>query len=271
MILQTAFSHAFRRAICPPRVATFRTQSANRKSRGSGEILDAPNGGIGSRNPLRYRGYYYDTETGFYYLQSRYYDPIVKRFLNADSYASTGQGFLGYNMFAYCGNKPVMCEDPSGNRMNTCQMLTDSGAHVGNPIPVKKTKTNSFKELKKLYSLGFSEPQGAVNATANITKTKRAVSKGELFLDNADKQLQKAFFTFGLGMIYNSIGLILAVNDCCPNESVNVLPGEYPCYVVNLEYDLEDPVTHDYLHYYETRTYIVVSNSLQKLELYPVR
>ena len=150
-------------------------------------------------------------------------------------------------------------------------MLTDSGAHVGNPIPVKKTKTNSFKELKELYSLGFSEPQGAVNATANITKTKRAVSKGELFLDNADKQLQKAFFTFGLGMIYNSIGLILAVNDCCPNESVNVLPGEYPCYVVHLEYDLEDPVTHDYLHYYETRTYIVVSNSLQKLELYPVR
>ena len=67
-------------------------------------------------NPLRYRGYYYDTETGWYYLQSRYYDPILKRFLNADTYASTGQGFLGYNMFAYCGNNPVNASDPSGSR-----------------------------------------------------------------------------------------------------------------------------------------------------------
>ena len=70
---------------------------------------------IAYANPLRYRGYYYDTETGFYYLQSRYYDPIVKRFLNADSYGSTGQGFLGYNMFAYCNNNPVSNEDPSGH------------------------------------------------------------------------------------------------------------------------------------------------------------
>ena len=65
-------------------------------------------------NPLRYQGYYFDMETGFYYLQSRYYDPIVKRFLNADSYASTGQGFLGYNMFAYCGNNPANSSDSCG-------------------------------------------------------------------------------------------------------------------------------------------------------------
>ena len=45
---------------------------------------------------LNNRGYYYDTETGFYYLQSRYYDPEICRFINADSYASTGQGFLGF-------------------------------------------------------------------------------------------------------------------------------------------------------------------------------
>ena len=37
---------------------------------------------IGQTNPIRYRGYYYDTETGFYYLQSRYYDPTIKRFIN---------------------------------------------------------------------------------------------------------------------------------------------------------------------------------------------
>ena len=53
-------------------------------------------------------------ESGFYYLQSRYYDPIVKRFLNADSYGSTGQGFLGYNMFAYCTNNPSNSIDIAG-------------------------------------------------------------------------------------------------------------------------------------------------------------
>ena len=46
-------------------------------------------GSMAGVNPLRYRGYYHDSETGFYYLQSRYYDPATRRFINADSYAST--------------------------------------------------------------------------------------------------------------------------------------------------------------------------------------
>ena len=71
---------------------------------------------IANVNPIRYRGYFYDTETKLYYCNSRYYDPQVKRFINADELLSTGTGFLGYNMFAYCENKPVMCSDPSGNR-----------------------------------------------------------------------------------------------------------------------------------------------------------
>ena len=53
---------------------------------------------LGRYNPLRYRGYVYDTETGFYYLQSRYYDPELSRFINADTLVSTGQGLLGNNM-----------------------------------------------------------------------------------------------------------------------------------------------------------------------------
>ncbi len=69
---------------------------------------------IANINPFRYRGYYFDTETGLYYLQSRYYDANVGRFLNADGYVSTGQGVTGNNMFAYCGNNPVNFYDSSG-------------------------------------------------------------------------------------------------------------------------------------------------------------
>ncbi len=78
-----------------------------------GNLLSAT-GGMAYTNPLRYRGYYYDAETRFYYLQSRYYDPATRRFINADVYASTGQGFVGTNMFAYCNNNPAIFVDNGG-------------------------------------------------------------------------------------------------------------------------------------------------------------
>ena len=76
--------------------------------------LTLSSGSMAHINPLRYRSYYYDSETGFYYLHSRYYDPAICRFLNADTYASTGQGFMGFNMFSYCSNDPIGCIDLGG-------------------------------------------------------------------------------------------------------------------------------------------------------------
>ena len=72
------------------------------------------NTALAQTNPLRYRSYYYDSETGYYHLKSRYYSPEVGRFLNADGYAQTGQGLLDKNMFAYCGNNPVNRVDKTG-------------------------------------------------------------------------------------------------------------------------------------------------------------
>ena len=68
-------------------------------------------------SPKCARGYIYDAETQLYYCQSRYYDPATGRFLNADALTSTGQGILGNNMFAYCGNNPICYADNSGYRM----------------------------------------------------------------------------------------------------------------------------------------------------------
>ena len=61
---------------------------------------------------LHYNRYYYDTETGFYYLENRYYDPEIGRFISADGAISgVGGELLGYNMFAYCFNNPVNLND----------------------------------------------------------------------------------------------------------------------------------------------------------------
>ena len=70
---------------------------------------------IGNINPFRYRGYYYDIETGLYYLNTRYYDPFACRFINADdiSYIEP-ETINGLNLYSYCGNNPVMGVDPNG-------------------------------------------------------------------------------------------------------------------------------------------------------------
>ena len=76
---------------------------------------------IANANPIRYRGYYYDTDTGFYYLQSRYYDPTIKRFISADDAGLLGVNgdFTSLNLYAYCGNNPVARSDDGGEAWTT--------------------------------------------------------------------------------------------------------------------------------------------------------
>ncbi|MCL2312301.1 MAG: RHS repeat-associated core domain-containing protein [Firmicutes bacterium] len=77
-------------------------------------INDTSRNKIGEINPLRYRSYYYDTETELYYLNSRFYDTETGRFINADGYISTDQGINDKNMYIYCGNNPVSRKDQDG-------------------------------------------------------------------------------------------------------------------------------------------------------------
>jgi RHS repeat-associated protein len=69
---------------------------------------------VGVKNPYRYRGYRYDEETGLYYLQSRYYNPRVGRFINADGLILDGSTLLEMNLFAYCVGNPMTYYDPNG-------------------------------------------------------------------------------------------------------------------------------------------------------------
>ena len=87
---------------------------------------------IANINPIRYRGYYYDTETGFYYLQSRYYDPEMGRFINADTtdILKPKDDLYDKNLFAYCDNNPVVRLDRNGQFWDTVFDVISLGASI---------------------------------------------------------------------------------------------------------------------------------------------
>ena len=137
---------------------------------GNGNDVSNNQSHIANINPIRYRGYYYDVETGFYYLQSRYYDPVTCRMLNADGAVSTGTGVLGHNMFAYCNNNPVMLSDPDG----TCPICglalcvscnkAKEAAPIYNPykLTLPKKPASSKVDASSLISINGSNPKAPV-------------------------------------------------------------------------------------------------------------
>ena len=118
-----------------------------------------------AKNPFTYRGYYYDWDTGFYYLQSRYYDPAVGRFINADGYVSTGQGLIGNNMFAYCNNNPVMYVDRNGESGLLFILLLGAVAlGLTSSTSTPKKDTEISKDDIHLYDSKTGTPQeGKIN------------------------------------------------------------------------------------------------------------
>ena len=106
-------------------------------------ILDADENEVTSsntlavQNPFRYRGYYYDSESGMYYLQSRYYDPVTGRFVSSDGQlAGVGGNVSGYNLYAYCFNNPVNASDSEGEWPNWRKLASGIATAVACASPI---------------------------------------------------------------------------------------------------------------------------------------
>lgn len=129
---------------------------------------------LGNRNPFRYRSYYYDRESGFYYLHHRYYDPVVRRMLNMDQYTDTQFGMFSHNMYAYCENTPVNASNYTGNVPEWVWKLKRS--------PSCKNylwKTNSIYNLTNCYGYAVKyqaerpiQPGNFSNRTCSFSKIK---------------------------------------------------------------------------------------------------
>jgi len=187
-------------------------------------------GRLAEINPLRYRGYYYDNETGFYYLQSRYYDPVNRRFINADSLASTGQGSLGTNMFAYCNNEPVQRFDPTGHSLRpTTTAICDGGTGVFRVVTDGDTCPESDELMN--YLLNSQIPRGSPYVDASIQHV------GERFWDNQSAKKNDA------------ARLITLVAAMMPEIAPYVAAGLFASDIYD---DYLGPLTHPIDGYHET-------------------
>ena len=128
-----------------------------------GNDISAQKDHIGNVNPIRYRSYYYDNETGLYYLKTRYYSPDMCRFLNADGSIGANQDIHAYNLFAYCSNNPVNFYDPSG-----CYIITFPAEGDG-PVTVSRMPWESEVSIEKVGDTYIATPSSNLpNALGNI-------------------------------------------------------------------------------------------------------
>ena len=193
---------------------------------------------MASTNPLRYRGYYHDSETGFYYLQSRYYDPANHRFINADApeYSTmSAYGLNNSNLFAYCGNNPVARADENGEFWNFIV-----GAVVGAVVSVVTTVVESaitgeditFGDIAQAAVLGAAEGvlttafPGASTAISAGFSALDSVVNGVKDGDSVGKILVDATISAGFGMITGSSGNDFA-NTSLIDDGVRAIPKAF--------------------------------------------
>ncbi|MBQ4333067.1 MAG: RHS repeat-associated core domain-containing protein [Clostridia bacterium] len=160
-------------------------------------------------NPFRYRGYVYDDETGLYYCNSRYYDPETGRWINADGLVSTGQGVLGYNTYAYCGNNPINLVDINGNRhcaattisnekwyerSLSCHWQNQVVLEKYNPEPIGKTEQGNVYLVKDISEMKASFPGDVI-----VLDNRGPNEKDNIVIPYSyqirDKQLQHSILT----------------------------------------------------------------------------
>lgn len=123
---------------------------------------------IAHLNPLRYRGYYYDSDTGLYYLQSRYYDPNIGRFINSDTpliLAVDPETLFQYNTFIYCNNNPIAYVDNSGDSA----VAVSAAAVAGGPILA--ISVSCVVVAAGIYAYCTYEPVGATAYAAKPQNT----------------------------------------------------------------------------------------------------
>jgi len=157
---------------------------------------------IGMRNPFRYRGYFYDSENGLYFLESRFYDPETGRFINADTVEHLDpKAINGLNLYAYCGNNPVMNVDPSGHEFIAATLICICAfAFVFGMIGFGLTMHADYQDDQAIFN-------GSISAETYVANTLVAAAFGAL-LGALFAWIGPSSFTFALPLLKVSAGSV---------------------------------------------------------------
>ena len=154
---------------------------------------------IGQINPIRYRSYYYDNETGFYYLNSRYYDSEVGRFINADNVVSgNGKTIQGYNLFLYCFNSPINMSDETGHWPKIINSIVSGVQKV-----IKKVTSKMTSQKNKNSSFSFANNVNKVHVRTPTAMIDGGTLLGEIGFSTTTTEKNKRP---GLFHSYSDIG-----------------------------------------------------------------
>lgn len=183
-------------------------------------IIDNTTNKIGEKNPYRYRSYYYDCETSWYYLNSRYYNPNIGRFITMDEieYLGATSTIKSYNLFAYCEGNPVNREDSNGEWPKWLKKVVETVATVATAVVsyVGMAVASIFDEDVKndMKSIGWNPFNTDESKTLNSSKV--SFYKGiPVFRTNMDRSGSFGAIFLSRGR-YDSVGNFHPKND--PDE-----------------------------------------------------
>ena len=149
----------------------------------NGKEITSPNH-IGNINPIRYRGYYYDTETDLYYLQSRYYNPELCRFISNDDFTYIDADTpMSVNSYIYCFNSPITFSDQSGHLTSSEKNALETAA--SNSYYANSEVRNAMK--------GYSYMDGSYSAS--FEKKYKIITVSRTYKSNSNYRQQ-------LGIVY---------------------------------------------------------------------
>ena len=135
---------------------------------------------LANSNPIRYRGYYYDRETGLYYLNARYYNPEWRRFISPDDTAYLDpESVNGLNLYAYCNNDPVNYVDPSGHSITLALIFAGTFAvGFGSSLFINAATNNWELDWRDFAQAGIDGLFAVVGTVLAMTGISVGVSIG---------------------------------------------------------------------------------------------
>ncbi|MGI6362062.1 MAG: RHS repeat-associated core domain-containing protein [Bacillota bacterium] len=170
-------------------------------------------------NPIRYKDYYYDADTGWYNLGYRYYDPEIGRFINSDDpslIAESPRSFSDKNLYAYCDNNPVMRADASGEIWHVA-----AGAGIGAAVSFTVNLASNLLEGKRgkaafegcgTAAIGGAVRGGVMAATGNVVAASYAGAAAESLVREMTSYNGKGVTKSGVKQSAKKIAADTAIN-----------------------------------------------------------